>query len=240
MSNNSPLKSPSRPADQAGRGRHSVAWFLALLVLLCVVAPFVQELPQGRFLESTILTVVLLGAVVAVGGSRRTLLAALALSVPMILAAWAQLHRAEGVGFTFCIAAFLVFIGHVIFHFLRFIFRAQRVNSEVLCAGAAVYLLLGFTWAAAYALTARLIPGAFSGLAADVPRLQGFDALYFSLITLTTVGYGDIQPVAHPARMLAMMEAVTANMFLAVVISRLVSLYSSGDSDKDGEAAPGR
>jgi hypothetical protein len=56
--------------------------------------------------------------------------------------------------------------------------------------------------------------------------LHGFDALYFSLITLTTVGYGYIAPVSGPARMLAMMEAVTGTMYMAVLVARLVSGYS--------------
>jgi voltage-gated potassium channel Kch len=54
-----------------------------------------------------------------------------------------------------------------------------------------------------------------------------FNAFYFSFITLTTVGYGDITPVSPIARMLAVMEAMTGTLFLGVLIARLVSLYSA-------------
>jgi hypothetical protein len=57
-----------------------------------------------------------------------------------------------------------------------------------------------------------------------------FSALYFSIITLTTTGYGDITPVASVARMLAMMEAITGTFYVAVLISRLVALYSVSTS----------
>jgi hypothetical protein len=97
----------------------------------------------------------------------------------------------------------------------------------VLCAAVATYLLLGMLWASGYVLVARMNPGAFSGVAASSQPLHGFDALYFSLSTLTTVGYGDIAPVSGPARMLAMMEVVTGTMYMAVLVARLVSGYSS-------------
>jgi voltage-gated potassium channel len=62
----------------------------------------------------------------------------------------------------------------------------------------------------------------------DAPAtLDGFSALYFSVITLCTVGYGDITPVSRVARMLAMTEAITGLFYMAVLISRLVSVYSS-------------
>ena len=69
------------------------------------------------------------------------------------------------------------------------------------------YLQLGMLWAAIYTLVARLISTAFVGIVASSQPLHGFDALHFSLITLTTTRYREIAPVAGPARMLAMLEA---------------------------------
>ena len=81
----------------------------------------------------------------------------------------------------------------------------------------------------AYLLVARAVPDAFAfnaGPAAE-QSLHGANAFYFSFITLCTVGYGDITPVSHVARMLAAMEAITGTLYVAVLISRLVALYSS-------------
>ena len=124
--------------------------------------------------------------------------------------------------------------------FLRFILRSPRVNSEVLCAAVATYLLLGLLWASAYALVARLIPGSFSGVAAGSQPLHGFDALYFSLTTLTTAGFGDIASVSGPARMLAMLEAVTGTMYMAVLVARLVSGYSFAQPPAGEPRPPGQ
>jgi len=123
----------------------------------------------------------------------------------------------------------LLFVGFVVFHLLRFILRAPRIDSEVLCAGVAGYLMLALLWAVAYIVVARWSPDAFAWTAGPpvAHTMQGSTALYFSVITLTTVGYGDIVPVSPAGRMLAMTEAMTGTMYLALLVARLVSLYSS-------------
>lgn len=129
----------------------------------------------------------------------------------------------------------LVFILFVVVHLLRFILRAPQVNTEVLCAGIATYLMLGLLWAFAYILVARVVPGAFAFTVGNASEhvFQGFNGVYFSFVTLTTVGYGDIVPVAPAARMLAMMESMVGTIYMAVLISRLVALHSADATQKN-------
>jgi hypothetical protein len=100
--------------------------------------------------------------------------------------------------------------------------RSGPVTFHRIQGAVAAYLLLGVLWAQLYSLTALLRPGAFSGAVnvADGPRAW----LYFSFLTLTTVGYGDVLPVHPAARSLAMLEAVVGPLYLAILIARLVSL----------------
>ena len=117
---------------------------------------------------------------------------------------------------------------------LQFILRAPVVTAEVLCASIAAYLMLGLTWSAAYWLVDQVTPGgAFSfNTNGGGQSMNGFNGIYFSFITLSTVGYGDITPVSRAARWLAAMEAMTGLLYVAVLIARLVSLYSKANSNE--------
>jgi hypothetical protein len=102
------------------------------------------------------------------------------------------------------------------------VFRAGPVNAYRLMGAIAVFLLFGVGWSHAYHLTALLHPGSFNEPAGEVPSV--LDWAYFSFITLTTVGYGDITPVKPIARTLAMGEALTGQLYLAVLVARLVAM----------------
>jgi hypothetical protein len=209
--------------------RFSVASFLAALVLLIFVAPFMQMVPGGRMIETGLLTLVLVSAVLAVGHQRRMLMIAALLVTPAVLGRWIHHFWPTTTTTVFFLSSAMVFIVFIIFQMIRFILRAPRVDVEVLCAGISTYLLLGLLWAFAYMLVANTVSNAFffDGHIESAIDMTGFISVYFSFVTLTTVGYGDIVPNCGIARMLAATEAMTGTLFVAILISRLVSLYST-------------
>jgi hypothetical protein len=218
------------PAVSRRRFRFSAIELLIALVLLFVAMPFLEGFEGGDMIEAIMMTILLLSAVLAIGGRRRHLLPIAALALPAVASKWLHHLRPDLIpAAVFPIAAFS-FCGFVIVQLLRFVLRTPRVNAEVLCASLCAYLLLGLNWAFAYALVAQEIPGAF---AFSIPGsvMNGFNTLYFSLVTLSTVGYGDITPVSNVARMLAAMEAMTGLLYVAVLVARLVALYSSPESN---------
>jgi len=209
--------------------RYSAAEFLIALVVAFIGIPFLAPFDKDNHIVAILMTVVLVSGVLAVGGHRRTLILGVILALPTLAGKSINPYLPEQASVEFFYIARLVFIGFLIWEFLRFILRAPRVNSEVLCAGMSVYLLLGLMWMFAYLLVAWAVPDAFvftAGPAAG-QSLHLRNAFYFSFITLSTVGYGDIIPVSNVARMLAAMEAITGTLYMAVLISRLVALYSS-------------
>ena len=235
---NAPVPPKERPA-RSGKFRFSAAQFLIALIVLFIVFPFLELFGDkvGDNMEGLLMSLVLISGVLAVGRRRRTLVAAVVLVTPALVARWIQLFWDDAVPVEFYLVPALIFIGFVFLQFLYFILRAPRVNSEVLCAGVAVYLLLGIIWMFAYILVAQVHPGSFSYNVGPPPAhsLASFDAFYFSFITLSTVGYGDITPVSHVARTLAMTEAMTGTLYMAVLISRLVALYSSQAAKPSGK-----
>ena len=105
------------------------------------------------------------------------------------------------------------------------VFASGRVISDRLFGAVVVYLLLGLIWGVMYAVIGTHSPDAFAGHPGASVGLA--DWMYFSFVTLTTVGYGDITPVTTGARSLAMLEALVGQLYPAVIIARLVSLQDA-------------
>jgi len=230
-----------KQANKGGLWRLSVVHFLIALILLMVVSPFVLDSPDGKVIEAALITLVFMSAVLAVGGRHRTLFVAAVLVAPAVVGTWLDHFQPDLWPREWTLAAGALFAAFVIMHLLRFILKAPRVDFQVLCAGISTYLMLALLWAFGYVLVARLVPPAFVVTIGTERHdlLEGFDALYFSFCTLTTVGYGDIVPVARIARQLAVMEATTGTLFITVLIARLVSLYSTAEASSSAQATPG-
>ncbi|MGO8836237.1 MAG: potassium channel family protein [Limisphaerales bacterium] len=223
-----PKPPAARPAH-IGFRRYSTAEFLVALVLLFVTVPFIEKIPHGDSLEAALMTLVLVSGVLAAGRSHRLLVWAAVLVVPAVAAKWMHHFWPELVPKAFYFVFGLLFLIFLIGQFLRFILHAPRVNAEVVYAGISVYLLLGLSWTFAYLFVAWMGDPQHPAFAFNAgppgQLMDGFTAYYFSFVTLTTVGYGDITPVSNGARALAAMEAMTGTLYVAVLISRLVALY---------------
>ena len=124
------------------------------------------------------------------------------------------------------LAFFALVAGTILVHILR----VERVSLDAVFGAASVYLLLGLAWGRAFAIVESVVPGSFevaagAGRAAE-PVSQSISALmYCSFITLTTVGYGDVTPLSPPARALAMLEGLTGQLFIAILVARMVGLH---------------
>src|SRR5262245_11322015 len=118
----------------------------------------------------------------------------------------------------------LVCLGLVAAVVLAQAFRDDLVNVHRIQGAVAGYLLLGLAWAYAYELVAALAPGAFASAQPLAAHERGY--VYFSFVTLTTVGYGDVTPIHPVARSLALTEALTGQLYPAILLARLVSLHS--------------
>lgn len=116
----------------------------------------------------------------------------------------------------------ILFLGYAVVAILVYLARQENVTADMIMAGASEYVLIGVLWASLYSLIETFYPGSFSF--AGVKDRSAF--LYFSFVTLTTTGYGDLLPVSVQARSLAMLEQLTGQLFIAITVARLVSLYT--------------
>ena len=154
------------------------------------------------------------------------------LAVPAITARWINHFRPDLVHPSVFLVCALLLVGVCDRASAAIRSPGAVVTVEVLCASISAYLMLGLMWTIAYWLVDQLTPGgAFFFTDRGTQSINGFTGFYFSFITLSTVGYGDITPVSRAARWLAAMEAMTGLLYVAVLIARLVSMYSTPKSN---------
>jgi hypothetical protein len=118
----------------------------------------------------------------------------------------------------------LIFHVTIIGVLMRYIFVAEKVTADVIYTACAVYFLLSFFFVPVYGMLETALPGSFVDNTLGMP-VQWQQFVYYSLITLSTAGYGDILPASMWARMLAGLEATIGVLYVAILVARLVSLY---------------
>jgi hypothetical protein len=109
----------------------------------------------------------------------------------------------------------------------------RQVDKERIFASLSLYLMFGLIFALLFGLVDRLLPGSFqfpSTVPGDPGEKPLTQLIYFSYVTLATLGYGDIVPLTGPAKGLAILEAMIGQLYLVLVVARLVSLYGQSES----------
>jgi len=220
----------------------------------------VPEGPVIRRIVAGLMFVVLLSGLNAVSEQRRGFLFGLSLALPAVALNWLglgfdrfQLHML-GQGL------YLLFFVYVAFVTLRWTLKRTEVDVETIYGAVSVYLLMALIWAFAYYLLSATDPASlkypdgdsFGAVQAsrttdsaetaggpwdwrEVSVTAQGTMIYFSFVTLTTLGYGDIHPTSEAARILAMLEAVLGQLYLVILVARLVGLYTAQESARRRE-----
>jgi hypothetical protein len=126
------------------------------------------------------------------------------------------------------LAVYLTSVAHhgvILVVLVRYTFERREVLTEVVLAATCLYLILGSAFAALYGLVFWFDPGAFTSVTGGAVGWQ--QLLYYSYVTLTTLGYGDVLPVGHVAQSLAAFQAIAGTLYTVLLLSRLVSLHAA-------------
>ena len=206
-------------ADAYLRRRYSILFYTLFLTM--VAAPVLSGLKLSGTLFESLVAASLLAAILPANSVKsRSLL------VVLMMAAWLGRPLTDWLGHKVLSAVTLgtwTMIGmFAAVSALRFAMGATEVDAEHLYAALSAYLLAGICFGLLYWVLEQISHGAF----ASSGQFSQTSAIYFSFVTLATLGYGDITPRADIARGLAIVEGVGGQLFLAVLVARLVSLYS--------------
>jgi hypothetical protein len=205
-----------------GQGGYRVLlWTLGALMVL---RPIIEEFGSRPWLLPLFITIVMLASVWSVSKDRRHVIVVAILALIAAVGEWSRL-TAYGLDQVVPGLAALIAFAWIAVVLARDVFREREyISADMIYGGINVYLLVSLAFAAAYKVQFLLVPGSIQGLSAE--SIMG-DTLYYSLVTITTLGYGDILPVSNNARMVAAAEAVFGQLFIAVLLAKLVATHIS-------------
>lgn len=196
--------------------------FVTLLALIAL-GPFTEAERGGIVVRNLVNAFVILSAVAAVGRSLLSFLVVLALAAPALAFRWMSLESGDAALFDLALRFDAAIYAATIALLLRYVFHREVLTADRLWGAAAAYLMIGVLWSFLYAIVDRAIPESFAIRGAAAP-LDLMDLLYFSFATLTTTGFGDIVPLARLAKAVAIVESIIGQLFLAILIAKLVGV----------------
>ncbi len=208
--------------------------FLSQLALVFIY-PALQDALTIKILLEVILFIALIGGVLSTITNRERLIVALVLGIAFLATRWLAHPLGSTILVTFSSAAGAVFFLYIATVIILHIFTdRQRVDADLIVGSISVYLLLGVAFGFAYITLGLLAPESFGGLESTQgdPDAIVQPLIYFSFVTLTTLGYGDITPLSQQAGVLAYMEAITGQIYLTVLVARLVGIHIAQSSSK--------
>ena len=198
-------------------------FLLISILLLLVVRPFLEAHAPFHVLINVSFSIVLISGVYAVSEKKKRFYAIVSLAVLAFICFWTGdlLHSKtiETIGEI----SILLFFFFTVAAILAYLFREKEVTADVIIGSVCGYFLLGLMWAFVYPLLEAAQPGSFTHGGESLTTTGDFT--YFSFVTLTTLGYGDMVPITNQAKSLAIVEAAMGQLYVAILIARLMGIY---------------
>ena len=221
------IEDDQTPTDAEEQEAHRFWLLLIALMVLLVGYPYFENTRTGAFLGGVTSLLALTGGVWAIRTNRWSFRIALVLALATAAAsATAFVGGARGnpvVEATF--SAFYAFLTVAVFFE---VITTRRVTADTMYGTVCVYLLVGMTFGSLYDLIETLQPGSFQVNVdtGGLVEIRWRTAIYFSFMTLTTIGFGDISPVTAQAQSLVAIEGIIGVLYVAVLVARIVGIYA--------------
>ncbi len=216
--------------DTLGDNAVLAGLFFALLFFL-MSYPLIADHSLGSLFLDVLFLAILIASAYAVSNNRNVLIIAAILALPTFGLWWSVRVTDATVVILGSLALSIVFFMFIIFVLLRNVVRSDQVSVGTIYGVMSVYLLIGVGWSFIYAIIELATPGSFDfgALAESAGGSAKHGDLrflgYYSLVTLSTLGYGDITPMTPIARSLSALEAVAGQLYIAVLIAFMVGTH---------------
>ncbi len=202
---------------------------LCLILGLLVLVPILNRFVAAHIFLDIFLTAIAISMVYTISQKMRYVIAGVLFAMVMLASLWLQyFFQNKGIA-AFAMIAGILFISVVIASILGFMFKSGEVNREVIYAAILLYLLAALLWAFLYTFL-ELVDSASFNIDLDHPQSYLLVFQYYSFVTITTLGYGDITPVTEVAKAISVLEAIVGQIYLVVVVAWLVGMHVSSKS----------
>ena len=203
-------------------------YLLLSLLLIILLSPFLETHRAGEFLLLIALFATLIIAILELHGKRTLRWLAIIIATPIVLIELVGVFHPFRSLMILDYALLTAFFGFSSVSLFAYLGKPGAISSGRIYASVSLYLMLATFWFALYNLMEAIYPASFvQAGASTTARISRAALLYFSLITLTTVGYGDIVPVTPAARVFAALEGAAGVLYIAITVARLVAAYQS-------------
>lgn len=214
----------------ANQGFKTLLFFLLLYIF---GSPFLSPYPSLSIIAHATLSITLFFSVYAVSKEKKKRTFAMTLLLPVLSLYWAGIYDIISFGGVGSYMLLSIYLFLLVYFFTIELKQTTRVTLQVLVATLCLYLIIGLFWGALYALLYEISPAAYGGDLLDGRVGHKYTVfVYFSMVTLTTLGYGDITPQTMGAASLCQMEAIIGQFFTAVVIAWLMGNFFSEKQTK--------
>ena len=214
--------------SDATNDRRSLFLMLSLLLLMLLM-PFLENHRTGQVFLLISLFFTLITAILELHGKETLRWLATGAAVPVVLIELTGIFRPSHSLFIADCALLMAFFGFASLGLFTYLGKPGTITSGRIYGSVSLYLMLAMFWFAVFNLTEAIHPGSFAFDSSE--RVSRSGLLYFSLITLTTVGYGDIVPVTPPGRVFAALEGAAGVFYIAITVARLVAAYLRAESE---------
>lgn len=207
--------------------KHGFQYLLVCLFFYLLVGPFIESFHYAHVFLDIFLSAILVLAVYAIGKQVKLTKGTIVLLSVTLVFLWVD--KLAIFDFSDKVANLLLclYLASLVITFFRYVFTAEYVDTNLISATLCLYLIFGILWGTVYVIVESFFPGSFTGellnsAGSQMEQRQYF--YYFSYITLTTLGYGDILPQTRAATALCQVEAILGQFFIAVFVARLVGI----------------
>jgi len=205
-------------------------YIILAIMSVMLVNPFIRHAGKtGYFIATLFLAMIPLASYFALTEDRKRAITILLLAAPFVILDGLNMFFANHNLMVVSNSFGTILYFYIVILLVKNLLSQRVITANLIYCAISIYLLIGILWAGIYVVLEGISPGSFTGLS------ETTDLLYFSFVTLTTVGYGDVSPLSILAKRLAVFEAAMGGIYMAIIIAMIVGRYMSLQAEQDSE-----